>query len=251
MRNISYRKIGKRVVVVGATCGVIGLFALAGVGVALLLRADQQDVVIDYTDTSSIRNAEQQGILSLEQEDIIVLQTGSGQYRIAQLLQNNNSLWSVRRLEYAFHIHEQTLEGVVSISTKTDHLIVVDVQSSQPIQTRNVDFRIQRIDWSIQRVTSAQLRSHGTTIQTSHQPEGVVSYLKTNVQNESQQVVRAIYIGAVAYNAQGTVVGVGSATIPVLSAQEDTEVVMNIGSVSYQDVADVHFYLHGDPFSES
>lgn len=245
-----YKNVIKRFVVIGISLGVLFGVVVTVFFIVRLLSADEEDVVINYADTSSVRSAEEQGIFSLEQGDIIIFQTSPFTYRVARLLTNNNLSWSVRRLEYSFVVNNQEFIETTAIPVGATQVVVIDVESQDVVTRDDVQFRIYTSSWHTDASpqTSA-LRAHGAVVKTEVQEGDVArTTVAGTLSNESSDSVYNVRVGVLAYN-NNDVVGVGDAFISTLLAEQDQEVVIYIGNVLYKDVTNVVFYTNGTEYA--
>ena len=250
MLYTKYKNAIKRLIVVSISLGVIFSIVFIGVGIVSLLDSEDQDIVINYNKTSSVRSAEQQGIFLLEQGDIIVLQLSPNQYRIARLLSNNNLSWSARRVEYSFLVNNQEFIETTTIPAGATQLIIVDVESQNALQKNDVQFRINTSSWHTDTVPEFEvLRAHGAVVATDIQEDGVVRTTVTGtITNASDEDLYNISVGVLAYNNE-TIVGAGDTTISTLLAQQNQQVVIHIGNALYKDITNVVFYVNNSALS--
>ena len=251
MLNAQYKNVLKRLVVISISLGFALGVALVGILIASLFGSQEQDIVIDYNKISSVRNAEEQGIFSLGQGDIVILPIAQNQYRIARLLSNNNLSWSVRRLEYSFLVQEQEFLETTTIPAGATQLVVIDVESQTTITTRDVQFRIHTSSWHTEKAPEVKaLRAHGSVVTTNTQAGVIRTTVTGTLTNESSEPVHNISVGVLAYN-NNAIVGAGSATINTLLAEQSQQVVIYIGSAIYKNITNVVFYTNSSAYSSA
>ena len=250
MFYLKYKHAIKRLIVISISLGVVFSFVLIGIVAVAFLSPQEQDIIIDYTDSKSVQSAEQQGIFSLEQGDIIVLQLSPSQYRVARLLSNESSSWSARTLEYSFLVNNQEFVETTSIPAGATQLIVVDVESQNAFTKHDVQFRINRSSWhTATKQPDEFLRAHGSVVTTKIQEDDIMrTTVAGTITNESNVPASNVSVGVLAYN-NDTIVGVGDATISTLLAEQDQQVTMHIGGAVYKDITNVVFYVNGSVYS--
>lgn len=236
-----YKNVIKRLVVISISLGGMLGVVLVGFFVAQLLSSNEQGVVVDYTDTSSVRSAEQRGIFLLEQQDIVLLQISPTQYRVARLLKNNNSVWSVRRLEYAFVVQNQEFVQTTAIPANAEHLVVLDVESLDVLEKSDVQFRINKSSWHTEATQQPNaLRAHGGVVQTQKQGNSFHTTVVGTLTNDSHNPAHNVSVGVLVYS-KGSIVGVGSVLLGVVEANTSQEFSAFVGSTLYSDIDEVQF----------